>query len=181
MVADNYWLAKQGLEALKIEWSMGPNADLTTAKLRAALAASWRAASPSSVANQEHVPPAESSRRPTIHPCWLMPPWSRSIQPSMSRAKACEIWVGTQVPARAVAAAARITGHPEKQVVLHNQYLGGGFGRRLETDSVEQAVMFAAQVPYPLKVLWSREEDIRQDVVRPMYHDQVSAIVDGGG
>jgi CO/xanthine dehydrogenase Mo-binding subunit len=65
--------------------------------------------------------------------------------------------------------------------VLHNQYLGGGFGRRLETDWVEQAVALAKQVSYPLKVVWTREEDIRQDHMRPMYHDVVSAVLDGNG
>jgi len=93
----------------------------------------------------------------------------------------CEIWVGTQVPTRCVSAAAKIAGVAEDKVVLHNQYLGGGFGRRLETDSVEQAVAFAKQVPYPLKVVWTREEDIRHDIVRPMYHDDISAVVDGDG
>jgi CO/xanthine dehydrogenase Mo-binding subunit len=97
------------------------------------------------------------------------------------RPDACEIWVGTQVPARCVGVAAKITGLAEDKVVLHNQYLGGGFGRRLETDSVEQAVAFARQVPYPLKVVWTREEDIRHDIVRPMYHDDISAVVDGDG
>jgi CO/xanthine dehydrogenase Mo-binding subunit len=93
----------------------------------------------------------------------------------------CEIWTGTQVPMRAAQQAARITGLPENKILLHNQYLGGGFGRRLETDWVEQAVAFARQVPYPLKVVWTREEDIRQDHMRPMYHDVISAVLDASG
>jgi isoquinoline 1-oxidoreductase subunit beta len=93
----------------------------------------------------------------------------------------CEIWVGTQVPTRAVAEAAKITGLPPEKIVLHNQYLGGGFGRRLETDSVEQAVKLAKQVKYPVKIIWTREEDIRHDIVRPMYHDEISAVVNADG
>ena len=93
----------------------------------------------------------------------------------------CEIWVGTQVPARCVAAAAKITGLPESKIVVHNHYIGGGFGRRLETDSVEQAVAFAKQVSYPLKVIWTREEDIRHDIVRPMYYDRISAVLGADG
>jgi isoquinoline 1-oxidoreductase beta subunit len=93
----------------------------------------------------------------------------------------CEIWVGTQVPTRCVAQAAKITGLPESRIVLHNQYLGGGFGRRLETDSVDQAVHLAKQVNYPIKVIWTREEDIRHDIVRPMYYDRISALLDGDG
>ena len=93
----------------------------------------------------------------------------------------CEIWVGTQVPTRCVAGAAKITGLPPEKIVLHNQYIGGGFGRRLESDSVEQAVKFARQVKYPIKIIWTREEDIRQDIVRPMYHDHISAVLDTDG
>jgi len=93
----------------------------------------------------------------------------------------CDIWVGTQVPMRSVQEAAKITGLPESKVILHQQYLGGGFGRKLETDWVEQAVAFAKQVPYPLKVVWTREEDIRHDRMRPMYHDVISAVVDANG
>ena len=93
----------------------------------------------------------------------------------------CQIWVGTQVPTRCVAYAAKITGLPESKIELHNQYLGGGFGRRLESDSVEQAVHLAKQVKYPIKVIWTREEDIRHDIVRPMYHDRISAVLDASG
>src|SRR5262249_19752138 len=96
-------------------------------------------------------------------------------------ANQCEVWVGTQIPTRCVKVAAKICGLPEDRVVLHGQYLGGSFGRRLESDMVEQAVAFARQVDYPVKVIWAREEDIRQDIVRPMYHDKVSAVVDGEG
>jgi CO/xanthine dehydrogenase Mo-binding subunit len=85
------------------------------------------------------------------------------------------------VPTRAVAAAAKLTGLPVDKVILHPQYLGGGFGRRLETDYIEQAVAFAKLAPYPLKIIWTREEDIRHDIVRPMYHDVISAVVDAQG
>ena len=66
-------------------------------------------------------------------------------------------------------------------MLLHNHYIGGGFGRRLETDSVEQAIKFAKQVKYPLKVIWSREEDIKHDLVRPMYYDRISAVLGTDG
>jgi isoquinoline 1-oxidoreductase subunit beta len=93
----------------------------------------------------------------------------------------CEIWAGTQVPTRAVEGASKITGLPVDRIILHPHYLGGGFGRRLEHDYIDQAVMFAKLVPYPLKVVWTREEDIRHDIVRPMYHDVISAVVDAQG
>jgi isoquinoline 1-oxidoreductase beta subunit len=82
---------------------------------------------------------------------------------------------------RVVDVASKITGLSADKIVVHNQYLGGGFGRRLETDSVEQAVAIAKQVSYPVKVIWTREEDIRHDRVRPMYHDLLTAVVDADG
>jgi len=82
---------------------------------------------------------------------------------------------------RCVAAAVTITGLSADKIELHNQYLGGGFGRRLETDSVEQALHFARKVTYPIKIIWTREEDIRHDIVRPMYHDRISALLDTDG
>lgn len=94
---------------------------------------------------------------------------------------ACEIWVGTQAPTRVVDAAVKITGLPADKVTVHNQYLGGGFGRRAEVDSLEQAIALAKQVPYPLKLIWSREHDIQHDIPRPPYYDRIAAVVDGDG
>ena len=110
-----------------------------------------------------------------------MRPWSRLNTTVQVSADRCEIWVGTQVPVRCVNVAAKVTGLPASKIVLHNHYLGGGFGRRLDHDSVEQAVRFAKQVSYPVKIIWTREEDIRHDIVRPMYYDRISAILGSDG
>jgi isoquinoline 1-oxidoreductase beta subunit len=181
VVADNFWAAKLGLEALRIDWAPGANADLSTQRLGAAFAASL-ASGKAIVGRETGSRPAGKSIVATYRSPMLahatMEPLNTTVHVTPD---CCEIWVGTQVPARAVAVAARITGLAQDKVLLHNQYLGGGFGRRLETDSVEQAVAFARQVPYPLKVVWTREEDIRQDIVRPPYLDQVSAVVDRAG
>jgi isoquinoline 1-oxidoreductase beta subunit len=97
------------------------------------------------------------------------------------RPDACELWVGTQVPALAQGAAAKIAGLPPEKVKVHNHYLGGGFGRRLEVDSVIQAVAFAKLAKGPLKVIWTREEDIQHDMYRPYYYDRLSAKLDNKG
>jgi isoquinoline 1-oxidoreductase subunit beta len=181
VVAENFWAARQGLDALKIEWALGANADLTTDKLRAALAeslAQGRAIVGREVGTRPPGRLMEATYQSPMLAHATMEPLNTTVHVTPDR---CEIWVGTQVPARAAAVAATITGLAQSQVRLHNQYLGGGFGRRLETDSIEQAVAFARQVGYPLKVVWTREEDIRQDIVRPMYHDRVSAVVDDRG
>ena len=92
---------------------------------------------------------------------------------------ACEIWTGTQVMARVQAAAAKSAGVPVDKVTVHNHLLGGGFGRRLETDMVESAVRIAKHVDAPIKVVWTREEDIRHDIYRPVYRDVISATLSG--
>jgi isoquinoline 1-oxidoreductase beta subunit len=97
------------------------------------------------------------------------------------RTDGCEIWLGTQVVARAQAAAAKAAGLPPDKVVVHNQLLGGGFGRRLETDVVTRAVEIAKQVDGPVKVVWTREEDIQHDMYRPYWFDRLSAGLDEKG
>jgi isoquinoline 1-oxidoreductase beta subunit len=74
-----------------------------------------------------------------------------------------------------------MTGLPADSVVVHNHYIGGGFGRRLETDFIEQAVAIAKQLSYPVKVIWTREEDVQHDAYRPAYYDRIAARLGGDG
>jgi isoquinoline 1-oxidoreductase beta subunit len=182
VVGEHFWAAKQGLDALDIEWDLGDNADLSTAQLRQGLAD--KSSSGTAIVARE------VGKRPKdgklVEAVYLSPMLAHATMEPLNTtvwitADRCEIWVGTQVPTRCVTEAAKITGLAEDKIVLHNQYLGGGFGRRLETDSVEQAVHFAKQVSYPIKVIWTREEDIRHDIVRPMYYDRISAVLDTAG
>jgi isoquinoline 1-oxidoreductase beta subunit len=96
------------------------------------------------------------------------------------KADSCEVWVGSQVQARAQATASKLTGLPLDKVLLHNHLLGGGFGRRLEVDAIEKAVRIGQQVNGPLKVVWSREEDIQHDLYRPVYYDRLAASLQDG-
>ncbi|MEA3149592.1 MAG: isoquinoline 1-oxidoreductase subunit beta [Gammaproteobacteria bacterium] len=182
VVGEHFWAAKQGLDALDIEWDLGANAELTTAKLREALIDASHGGTA--------ILGREAGKKPTdgklVEATYQLPMLAHATMEPLNTTvwvtpEKCEIWVGTQVPTRCVAEAAKITGLSEDKITLHNQYLGGGFGRRLETDSVEQAVHFAKQVKYPLKIIWTREEDIRHDIVRPMYHDRISALLDTDG
>jgi len=90
-----------------------------------------------------------------------------------------EVWIGTQVMERVRAAVAKAASLPESQVNVHNHLIGGGFGRRLEPDMAYAAARIAKQVDGPVKVVWTREEDIRHDVYRPAYHDRLWARLDG--
>jgi len=181
VVGEHFWAAKQGLEALVIDWNRGENATLTTQQLRDAIADTARNGKGIVARNdgdrpQGNVVQSEYQSPMLAHA--TMEPLNCTVHVTHDQ---CDIWVGTQVPMRAVQESAKITGLPENKVILHQQYLGGGFGRKLETDWVEQAVAFARQVPYPLKVVWTREEDIRHDRMRPLYHDVISAVVDANG
>lgn len=182
VVGEHYWAAKQGLDALDIAWDPGPNQGLTTAKLTAAMAERSR--------NGATILGRKAGSKPaggkTIEALYQLPMLAHAPMEPLNTTVSvtpdqCEIWVGTQVPVRCVDVASKITGLPKSKVLLHNHYIGGGFGRRLETDSVEQAVKFAKQVNYPIKIIWSREEDIRHDLVRPMYYDRISAILGTDG
>ena len=97
------------------------------------------------------------------------------------RGDGCDVWVGNQVVSRAQATAAQVTGLPPEKVQVHNHLIGGGFGRRLDVDGITQAVAIAKQVDGPVKVIWSREEDIQHDVYRPYYYDRLTAGLDAQG
>ena len=92
----------------------------------------------------------------------------------------CDIWVGTQAPALTQSLVAELTGLPKDAIKIHNHLIGGGFGRRLEADGTVLAVKIAKHVDGPVKVIWSREEDIQHDMYRPYYLDRLSAGLDAG-
>jgi isoquinoline 1-oxidoreductase beta subunit len=89
--------------------------------------------------------------------------------------------VGTQALGRAQAAAATASGLPQDKVIVHNHLIGGGFGRRLDVDGVARAVQIATHVDGPVKVVWTREEDIQHDMYRPYWFDRLSAGLDQNG
>jgi len=183
VVASNYWLAQKGLEALDITWTPGVNAKLDTETLIAGLEEASRKG-PALIGRKPKGEAAAGGK--LVEASYISPmlahapmePLNATVHVTPGR---CEMWTGTQVPTRCVTEAARICGIAPDAVVLNGAYLGGGFGRRLETDQVEQAVAFAKQVGYPLKVIWSREEDIQHDRVRPLYFDRISATLGDDG
>jgi isoquinoline 1-oxidoreductase beta subunit len=92
-----------------------------------------------------------------------------------------QLWCGTQVPTSAQKAAAAVLGLAPEKVTVHGQLIGGAFGRKLEVDYVEQAAAIAKQLSYPVKMIWSREQDTRHDNYRPMYVDHLAAGLDARG
>jgi CO/xanthine dehydrogenase Mo-binding subunit len=185
VVADHMWAAKQGLAALAIRWDDGPNAAVSTDDVVQGLAAA--AETPGAVARTEGDAAAAIAGAATkLEAVYQAPFLAHATMEPMNctvhvRPDGCEVWTGSQVLARVQATAAEVTGLPLEKVVVHNHLLGGGFGRRLEVDYVTQAVRIAKQVDGPVKVIWTREEDVQHDVYRPYYYDRLAAGLDARG
>jgi isoquinoline 1-oxidoreductase beta subunit len=183
VVADHMWAAKQGLAALAITWDEGPNAQVTSdAVWKQARAASEKSGVVAKTAGDAAKALTEGER---LDAAYEMPFLAHAPMEPMNctahvRADSCEVWVGTQVQTRAQAIAAKVTGLPPEKVIVHNHVLGGGFGRRLEVDFIEQAVRVAKQAGGPVKLIWSREEDIQHDLYRPVYRDVLAATLSNG-
>jgi isoquinoline 1-oxidoreductase beta subunit len=185
VVADHMGAAKKGLAAAAIKWDDGPNASVDSKMLVEQLKKASE--DPGVVArNEGQFEQAFSSAARRIEAIYELPFLAHAAMEPMNctvhvQKNSCEIWVGTQIPTVTQAAVAALLGIPQQAVVIHNQYLGGGFGRRLEPDGTLLAVKIGRQVDGPVKVIWSREEDIQHDIYRPYYYDRISAGVDTAG
>ncbi|MEZ0289057.1 MAG: molybdopterin cofactor-binding domain-containing protein, partial [Methylophilus sp.] len=179
------WAAKRGLGALDIKWDEGKSTDVTTSDLINDLREA--AKKPGAVAKKEgNASKAFKSASKTHAVVYEQPFLAHATMEPMNctvevSATGCDIWVGTQIPTFAQGMAAKTLGIPVEKVRLHNFLIGGGFGRRLEFDGVVQAVKIARQVKGPVKVIWTREEDIQHDMFRPYYYDRISAGLDADG
>ena len=185
VVGKHTWAAKQGAAALAIRWNDGDGANVSMQQIVGDLASA--SAHPGAVARKDgNVDEAFGHAKQRIDAVYQQPFLAHATMEPINctvhvRAHACDIWVGTQVPTRAVDAGAKITGLKPEQITLHNFLLGGGFGRRLEVDAITQALKIGKQVKAPVKVFWSREEDIQHDMYRPYYYDRISAGLDANG
>jgi isoquinoline 1-oxidoreductase subunit beta len=183
VVGDHMWAAKQGLAALVIRWDPGPNEKVDSKVVWKQI----RAASEKDGVVARAVGDAAKglAQGERLDAAYEMPFLAHAPMEPMNctahvRADSCEVWVGTQVQSRAQAIAAKVCGLPLEKVIVHNHVLGGGFGRRLEVDFIEQAVRVAQRSDGPVKLVWSREEDIQHDIYRPVYRDVLSASVSNG-
>lgn len=185
IVAVHTWAAKQGLAAAAPQWDAGPNAKVSTADIVAQLAAASQ--KPGAVARHDgdaESAIAHAARR--IDAVYEQPFLAHATMEPMNctvhiTETGCDIWVGTQIPGITQTAVMSVTGMKREQVRIHNHLLGGGFGRRLEFDGTVRAVQIAQHVRGPVQVIWTREEDIQQDMYRPYYYDRVSAGLDAQG
>ena len=183
VVGDHMWAAKKGLDALVVTWNEGPNAQVSSHDI-------WEKLR---VASKQDGVVAKSvgdiakglSQGDKFEADYELPFLAHAtMEPQNCTVRltpgACEVWTGTQVVARVQKAAAETAGVPIDKVTVHNHLIGGGFGRRLETDMVASAVRIAKHLDAPVKVVWTREEDIQHDIYRPVYRDVISASLSGG-
>jgi isoquinoline 1-oxidoreductase beta subunit len=185
VVADHMGAAKKGLAALVIEWDEGQHGKLNTDEIAGELEKATLKSGPVAQ-NIGDVDKAMATAVTKVEATYQVPFLAHATMEPMNctvhvRKDGCEIWVGNQALARAQATAAKTTGLPLDKVVVHNHLIGGGFGRRLEIDGVTRAVQIAMQVEGPVKVVWTREEDIQHDMYRPYFFDRISAGLDDKG
>jgi isoquinoline 1-oxidoreductase beta subunit len=189
VVAEHFWAAKLGRDALEVDWDLGPHADLGTDKLREQMRAMMaqpgaKAASAGDVAAQ--LPNAKKTLEAEYELPYLahatMEPMNCTARVSADK---CEIWAGTQFQTMDQKSAAQITGLKPEQVSIHTQFLGGGFGRRAtpNSDFVSEAVHLAKAMGagVPVKVVWTREDDMRGGFYRPMWMHRLRVGLDKDG
>ena len=185
VVADHMGAAKKGLVALKIEWDDGQNAAVTSQDIARELEQATLGVG-AVAQNIGDADKAMAGAATKVDAIYQLPFLAHATMEPMNctvhfRKDECELWLGTQAIARVQAFAAKAAGLPVDKVIVHNHLIGGGFGRRLEADGAVRAVEVARQVDGPVKVVWTREEDIQHDLYRPYWFDRMSAGLDEQG
>lgn len=185
VIGDHMWAALQGLEALDVQWDAGSNSAISSASHLSDLEVASK--KPGVVARKDgDVAKALQDATVKIAQTYQSPFMSHSPLEPLNctlhvRPDGADLWMGTQVPVRAQKAVADATGLPQEKVVVHNMLMGGAFGRKLDIDIVEAAARLAKNVSYPVKFVWSREQDMTDDYYRPFYYDHVTAGLDKDG
>lgn len=180
VVADTYWQAVQGRQALQITWDEGANATLGDIPARLAVLA----AQPGVQARKDgDATAALAGAANKIEAFYEVPFLHHATMEPMNctahvRSDACDVWAPTQNQTRAQEVAAEAAGLPKDKIRIHTTLLGGGFGRRLESDFVAEAVLLSKAVNAPVKVIWSREDDTKHGFYRPATYNHLTAGLD---
>lgn len=185
VVADTWWHAKTALEALPIVWDEGDNAKVSSETISKWLAEGLDNAQPAYVGNKNgDALAAIASAAKKVEAVYNYPYQNHATMEPMNAtalytADRCEVWCGTQNGEAAFAAVLEASGLPADKCDVHKQMLGGGFGRRGMTDYVRQAVAIAKQMPgTPVKLLWSREEDMQHGKYHPITQCKLTGAFD---
>jgi isoquinoline 1-oxidoreductase beta subunit len=185
VIGDHMWAAKQGLERLAVTWDGGANAAVTTKSLVAAMD---KASQNPGVVGKKVGDPEDAIAMATtkLSAIYELPFLSHAPMEPVNclihvRPDGAEVWTGTQVPVRTQNAVAKMTGLKPETIIVNTLISGGAFGRRLDIDMIEISAGFAKQVPYPVKMVWTREEDVQHDYYRPHYYDRIAGGLDSSG
>lgn len=176
VVAEHTWAALKGREALDITWDEGNNADLSSAGMRERIVGMLP--EPSDI--------ERTGETTALALAYDIPFLAHATMEPMNcladvREDTCEVWAPTQNPQQAQQRAQTITGLPRESITVHVPLIGGGFGRRLQTDYVDEAVSLSLAVGAPVKVIWTREDDIRHDFYHPLSVTNVTGKLDASG
>ncbi len=194
VVAEHFWQARKARDALRVAWDPGPNASLDNAAIRSLLekaasrpgASALRSDDVAAALKGGNAGEALKKAAKTFSAVYELPLLAHATMEPMNctadvRADGCDVYVSTQVQQLTQAAAAAAAGLKPDQVNVHTTLLGGGFGRRLEVDFVPAAVEASKAVGKPVKLIWTREDDITHDLFRPPAREEVHAGLDGNG
>jgi isoquinoline 1-oxidoreductase subunit beta len=175
VVAEGYWIARQASAKVDVRFSQPAPGLRDSAAIASAMAAALDGDDFASVRDDSG---SDAEAGELIQARYDVPFLAHApMEPLNATCRltpgGCEVWVGTQAPDVAQDAASRVLGVPREAVVIHNQFLGGGFGRRAAADNVAEVVAIARELERPVKLVWSREDDIRHDWYRPAIAGQI--------
>jgi len=187
VIAERFWPAKVGRDKLVVDWDLGPNATLSTEQMLHDF--TEMAKNPGTIAKKTGDPEAAlKTAAKTITAEYDVPYLAHAMMEPLNcvvdlKADSGEIWTGTQFETADRANAAKVAGLPPEKVQMHTTLLGGGFGRRANpaSDFVVEAVHVAKAAKAPVKVVWTREDDLKGGWYRPMWHDRFVAGLDASG
>jgi isoquinoline 1-oxidoreductase beta subunit len=185
VVADSFWTALRGRQALKVIWDEGGTAGVSSASIHRGYVEG--AAQPGQVArNDGDADRALAAAVRTVEAIYEVPFLEHACMEPMNATASvtrdsCEIWAPTQNPGGTQATGARISGLPADKVVVNTTYLGGGFGRRGEQDFIVDALETSKAVGAPVKVMWTRPDDIQHGFYRPSTYNVFRAALDAQG
>jgi len=186
VVADHYWQALKARNALVIVWDPGANVRLDNAAIRALLIKTAAAGPGLSARADGNVQGALASAQHSLSAAYYLPLLAHATMEPMNctadvKADGCDLYVGTQVQQVSQITAAAAAGLQPAQVRVMTTLIGGGFGRRLDVDFIPAAVQASQALGVPVKVIWTREDDMTHDTYRPPAYEQVSGGIDAGG
>ena len=185
VVGDGYWPAKQGRDALKVSWDEGPVAQVSSATISSLFA--QRATQDGAVARHDgDAVAALAGAAQRVEAVYEMPFLAHATMEPMNctahvRADGVDIWAPTQFQTGVQMVGGQIGGIAPEKVAVHTTYLGGGFGRRFELDFIMEALETSKAAGVPVKVIWSREDDIQHAQYRPANYHQLRAGLDASG